>query len=49
MSYLKHGWQIVQLRNIHVNNLNASGLHLNRVGTSLLAKNFIELLNTDSN
>ena len=48
---LKHvyGWQIVQHRNIHVNNLNASVLHLNRVGTSLLAKNFIELLNTDSN
>jgi hypothetical protein len=46
---LKHGWQIIQHRNIHVNNLNASGLHLNRVGTSLLAKNFIEFLNADSN
>ena len=46
---LNHGWKIVQHINIHVNNLNASGLHLNRVGTSLLAKNFIELLNTDSN
>ena len=38
----KFKWQYIQHTNIDSTKLNASGLHLNALGTAMLAKNFVE-------
>ena len=42
-------WALIKHNNIESNHLNSYGLHLNRSGTALLAKNIISFLNNKSN
>lgn len=45
---LKHRWDHIKHENITATQLNPYGIHLNKSGTSLLAKNYIEYINSNS-
>lgn len=44
---IQKGWGFVDDSNISISNLNRSGLHLNKSGTSRLAQNFMNYLRLD--
>ena len=44
---IERNWKLISNNNINKSNLNSYGLHLNKNGTSILAKNFKNFLNTN--
>ena len=44
---IERNWKLISNNNINKSHLNSYGLHLNKNGTSIIAKNFKHFLNTN--